>query len=68
MPVAMDGRAVRRKKKRVHRLGDFSENSHAEPGSIMKELARRLCSLYLQKEIKTDKIYLDSIFLEKRRD
>jgi hypothetical protein len=37
----------------------------ATPNRAMQELARRLCSLYLQQEIKTDRIYLDNIFLEK---
>jgi hypothetical protein len=38
----------------------------AKPDDTMKKLARKICSLYLQQNIKTDKIYLDNIFLERR--
>lgn len=34
------------------------------PGEHMKELARRICSLYLLEAIETDQIYLDEVFLE----
>jgi len=37
----------------------------AEPSSGMLELATRICTLYLEREIKPDRIYLDEIFLEK---
>ncbi len=37
----------------------------AEPSSEMFELARRICELYLDREIESDRIYLDEIFLEK---
>jgi hypothetical protein len=37
----------------------------ARPDKIVKEIAQRLGSLYLQRNIKPNKIYLDEIFLEK---
>ncbi len=39
--------------------------ARAVPDENMKELARRLCSLYLLSDISPDEIYLDEIFLEK---
>ena len=39
--------------------------ARAVPDENMKELARRLFSLYLLSDISPDKIYLDEIFLEK---
>jgi hypothetical protein len=45
----------------------ISENiARAKPDENMKKLARKLCSLYLQENVKTDKVYLDNIFLERR--
>lgn len=37
----------------------------SEPNSDMFSLARRVCELYLDRNIDADKIYLDEIFLEK---
>jgi hypothetical protein len=36
----------------------------ALPGQTVKSIASRLCSLYLQEEVLSDKIYLDRIYLE----
>lgn len=47
-------------------LAISSKVVNARPDRVMKELAQRLCSLYLQQRIRTDKIYLDNIFLEKQ--
>src|SRR5882672_6731036 len=38
--------------------------ANAMPGDPVREIARRLCALYLLREIQTDQIYLDEIFLE----
>ena len=35
----------------------------AIPGAPVQEIARRLCALYLMREIQMDQIYLDEIFL-----
>lgn len=37
--------------------------TYAEPGPAMGELARRLCSLYLDETIQFDTVYLDQAFL-----
>jgi hypothetical protein len=37
----------------------------ARPGLEVLELARRLCYLYLETDIETDKIYLDQLYLQK---
>ena len=39
--------------------------AYATPDKTMQELARRLCSLYLETDIALDQVYLDDIFLEK---
>jgi len=36
----------------------------ALPNDTMKELARRLCSFYLEKEIKDNEVHLEDVFLE----
>jgi hypothetical protein len=36
----------------------------ATPNRAMKELAQRLCSLYLLEEVELDRVYLDEVFLE----
>jgi hypothetical protein len=37
---------------------------NAKPDDAVREIARRLCSLYLLREIQMDQIYLDEIFLQ----
>jgi hypothetical protein len=39
--------------------------ARAVPSEAVKQIALRLCSLYLEREIESDRIYLDSIYLEK---
>lgn len=39
--------------------------TYAQPSSAMRELAHRLCHLYLETEIKMDHIHLDEIYLQK---
>lgn len=39
--------------------------AYAQPSPAMRELARRLCHLYLETEIKMDHIHLDEIYLQK---
>ncbi|MCA1568647.1 MAG: hypothetical protein LC803_23975 [Acidobacteria bacterium] len=46
-------------------LAISSKLALAPPNKIVKEIAQRLGSLYLQRNVKADKIYLDEIFLEK---
>ncbi len=38
--------------------------ANATPGVAVQEIARRLCFLYLLREVQMDEIYLDEIFLE----
>jgi hypothetical protein len=38
----------------------------SRPDENMKKLAQKLCSLYLQENVRPDKVYLDNIFLERR--
>jgi hypothetical protein len=38
--------------------------ANAIPGVAVQEIARRICGLYLLREIQMDEIYLDEIFLE----
>jgi hypothetical protein len=42
--------------------------AYATPDKTMQELARRLCSLYLETDIALDQVHLDEIFLEKPGD
>jgi hypothetical protein len=37
----------------------------ARPGPEVRELARRLCYLYLETDVETDKIYTDQLYLQK---
>jgi len=39
--------------------------AYAQPSAAMRELASRLCYLYLETEIKMDHIHLDEIYLQK---
>jgi hypothetical protein len=39
--------------------------AYAQPSAAMRELARRLCHLYLEAEIKMDDVHLDEIYLQK---
>jgi hypothetical protein len=39
--------------------------AYARPSPAMRELARRLCYLYLETEIRMDHIHLDQIYLQK---
>ena len=38
--------------------------AYAVPNEAVQEIARRICFLYLLREIQIDQIYLDEIFLE----
>ena len=40
------------------------EMALAEPSGVLLDVAIKLCSLYLDQEVKADSIYLDDIFLE----
>jgi len=39
--------------------------AYAKPSPAMKELARRLCQLYIETEVVVDQIYFDQIYLQK---
>jgi hypothetical protein len=41
-----------------------SRLAFASPSEVVKEIAFRLCSLYLQESIEPDKVYLDRLWLE----